>query len=275
MLPVPPAAYERPEYLLPAAAALGLALLLLLAQRWPVTSFFAPTFVLACRYYELARFEPVRRSRLLFVLVLTCTGTTALWALTHRSQGFEQPLLLALVAGTLAIALHLFTTQRRLAKSQIHGSLLHTADEDAPYWVCGGPLALLPVVLLMGCLSGLMWWRSPLLLLWGLAAVPVLAAQLRCHAWFPRLAAAWLAAWIVIELLGVFGTSGEANDDASVTFTVIAVIVAMGVYLLYSPRVRRRFVRPAAEAAEPAPAPATGQGELRQPLPLRGVRHTG
>lgn len=273
-LPVPPAAHVRPEFLAPAAIALGVSLSLLVAQRWPLTLLFAPTFVLACRYYELARFEPVRPSRLAFLLTLVGAGSCALWALTHHGSGFGQTLALVLAGATLAVALHLFTTQRRLAKSQITLGLLHAVDEDAPCWPCGGPLALLPVVLLMGCLSGLVWWRSPWMLLWGLAAVPVLAAQLRGHAWFPRLAIAWLTAWGGIEVFGAFGAGGETSDDASVSFTVLAVIVAMAVYLRNSPRVRRTFA-PVAAPAEGPLAAATATGEPQAVPVVTGARSTG
>jgi hypothetical protein len=244
--PAPSAPYERPEYLPPAAAALGLSLLLLLAQRWPLTMFFAPTFVLACRYYELARFRTVRCSRLAFLMTLACAAACALWVLTHRAPGVQQPLTLVLVGTSLALCVHLFTIQRQLAKSQITRSLLHTIDEDAPYWACGGMLAILPVVLLIGCISGLMWWRSPLILLWGLAGVVVLAAQLRCHPWFPRLAVAWLAVWLCIETLSMLNGGDDAGDDAAVSFTVLALILSMATYVLQSPRVRRTFAGTAA-----------------------------
>jgi len=272
--PAPSAPYLRPEFLAPAAAALGLSLVLLLVQRWPLTMFFAPTFVLACRYYELARFATVRPSRLAFLLILSCAAACALWVLTHRSPGVEQPLTLILVGTALAMAVHLFGTQRRLAKSQISRSLLHTVDEDAPYWACGGLLAILPVVLLIGGISGLMWWRSPLLLLWGLAGVVVLAAQLRSHPWFPRLALVWLATWFAIETFSMLASGGDdAGDDAAVSFTVLALIVAMAIYLQHSPRVRRTF-GPAALAPAENPIALDARG----PLPMhavRGVRGTG
>ncbi len=274
-LPAQPATYERPEFLVPSLAALGLSILLLLTQRWPLAMFFAPTFVIACRYYELARFPTVRRSRLAFLLILTCAAACALWALTHRAGGFEQPLTLGLAGASLAIALHLFTTQRRLTKGQITQSLLHTVDEDAPYWACGGLLALLPVLLLLGCLTGLLWWRSPLILLWGLAAIGVLAAQLHSHAWFPRLAVAWLTIWLGIEIHGAFTPGSDSSDDAIVSACVVTLILSIATYLLQSPRVRRTFRR---SAAAPSETPSALTVNARSPQPMRAVpsvRSTG
>lgn len=273
VLPARPACYERPEFLVPALATLGLGLALLLAQRWPLSMFFAPTFVVACRYYELARFATVRRSRLAFLLVFTCAVACALWALTHRGGGLEQPLTLALTGASVALACHLFAAQRRLAKGQITRSLLHSVDEDAPYWACGGLLAILPVLLLVGCISGLMWWRSPLILAWGLAAIGVLAAQVHSHPWFPRLAIGWLGTWLAIEIWGAFADGDDGGDDAAVVSgCVIALILSIGIYLLHSPRVRRTF-RDA--TATPAEVPEV---EPRTPRPMHavnGIRHTG
>jgi len=253
-----PDALERPEFVTPAIVAFGLSLVLLVAQSWPPSLFFAPALVLACRYYELAHFRPVRSSRLALLLAASVALTGALWALTHRSMGLEQPVTLALAGLTIAMAVHLSTTQRRLAASQAERSLLEALDDEAPLWSCGGLLAIVPVLLLVGFLTGLSSWRSPSILLWGLAAIGVLAAQLRGHRWFPRLAVAWLTCWIGIESVATFAVRGDAGDDALATYCVMATVLgSIATYLLCSSRVRRTFRADLHEAVDPAAATAT------------------
>lgn len=271
LLPSLPQAYERPEFAVPALAAFALALLLLLALRWPPTICFAPTLVLACRYYELARFRTVRCSRLAFLLTLVCAAACALWAFTHRS-GFEQPLTLGLALTSVALAVHLFTHQRREARLLAAQSVFVATDEDAPYWACGGLLAVMPVLLLIGCMTGLASWRSPLTLLWGLSGIVVLVAQLRSHRWFPRLATAWLMTWLGIETLGTFAAGGDARDDAIATYFVVgSALGSIATYLIWSPRVRRTFGGERnAPTENPAPTTPTPRAPVR-PAPRGAV----
>ena len=63
------ATFDRPQFALPAGAALAAALALLFAPA-PFAFFFAPALLLGCRCYELARFRAVRASRWLLLLLV-------------------------------------------------------------------------------------------------------------------------------------------------------------------------------------------------------------
>lgn len=240
------ASFERPQFVLPAAVAFASCLVFLFTDTWPSTFFLVPAAVLGCRYYELARYRAVHRSGLLFVLILLCSFASILWTMEHR-LGEILPLELALAGAWLGLGACLFFVQSRLQQGR--GShVLPYPYECEPCWAFGGFLAILPVIFLVGFGNGLVAWRSPLTMLWGLCGVALLVLQVRRHGLFPRLTLAWLVLWLFDETIGVSSsTDSDWNDGPLIAYcAVLLMVVLLGTYLEFSPRVRRTFAAPAA-----------------------------
>lgn len=249
-----PNAWVRPQFVRPAAAAACIGGGLLLAPIWPMFVFAAPMLVMACRYYELARFERVRASRWLMLLVLVCTGGAVLWTFDHDFGGMLLPLQLAVDVAFAAAGTHLWLTQRRLRSSQLRRSLTYRGDEDfEPIWVFGGMLALLPILFLIGFTTSLASWRHPAVLLWGCAGLGLLALQVHAHRWFPRLAILWLVLQIWIEARSSLQADGEGGDEGWLSGGTLVVIATLAAYLEFHPRVRGTFLRGPADDTAPVP----------------------
>lgn len=254
---LPPSGLERPEFAWPARIAFAAAVALLLAPAWPLAAFFAPAFVVGCRYHELSRFAAVRPSRWTFLLLALTVGGGTLWLVTRQASSHETPLLAAATLGAALAAAHLFAVQRRLAAAQTPTGLLLATDEDGPEWACGGLLAVLPVLFLLAfreCCAGR---SSPLTLLWGAAALPLVALQLRRDARFPTLTIAWLAAGVALELGATCTAADDTFDDALAALAAVTVAAAaLAGYLRLAPRVRATFGGAAAADDARAERPA-------------------
>ncbi len=246
----------RPEFVRPAQALFAASTLLLLLPHRPLAAFFAPAFVFGCRYHELARLPRVRCSRWAFLLALGAAIVGGLWSCAEPAAGPGRLLGLALACGALLVGAHLFAAQRRLHAEQQRGAWLDSPDDDAPRWACGGWLAILPVLFVVGLLSGLTTWRAPAALLWGLSGGLLLALQLRCHPWFPRLAAGWLVLWLALETCATFGSGTALDEESLASYAAVAVLTGtLLLRLLFGVRARDTFRGPAgAHAAAPTVA---------------------
>ncbi|MBL9075885.1 MAG: hypothetical protein JNL08_00190 [Planctomycetes bacterium] len=253
---------ERPAYAVPALAAYAASALLLSLQAWPVSLFFAPAFVVGCRYHELSRFRRVRPSRWTVLLLGTAAAGGALWVGTHPTGGGETPLLLALTLLSIGLAVHLYRAQHQFAAQQARTELLAVVDDDEPIWACGGALALLPVLFLLALANGLAAAGGPTMLLWGLATLPLLWLQLRRHRWFPTATMVWLGLGFAIELNATLTSADDLVDDALVACSGVALLNGWLIwYLRTAPRVRSTFAEVA--AARPGSVPAAARPTSR------------
>lgn len=220
---------------------------MLLAPSWPLFVAFAPTFLLGCRYLELARFAVVRPSTWLLVSIALTAGVTTTWTMQRHTDAVALLLHLALAAVLVGLGAHLWTAQRRFARDDRRQADVDGSDDDhAPLWACGGALAGLPVLFAFGFVGGVVSWRSPLLLLWGLAALPLLVLQFRCHPSLPRGAMAWLAALLAMEVASMLPQGENQGDDVFLTAAIALVVLPLIAYLEFHPRVRRTFETTAA-----------------------------
>lgn len=272
----------RPHFALFEALALGTSLLLLLAPTWPLFLGFVPMFLLACRYHELAYYSAVRRSRWLLLLVLVTASATVAWTIGHPSGPTAILVHVTFAVVLLAAGSHIWSTQQRLARAGGRHVQVDGGDEEAPLWFCGGLLAAMPTLFVLGFVSGFLSWRSPLFLAWGIAALPLLVLQLRCHPAFPRAAIAWLVAFFVMEVVLTLPASETQEDDLFVTAAIGFVVVPLAIYLEFHPRVRRTFESIAAApvddtifviedddegTADERPAAAPGSGRRGKSIP--------
>lgn len=246
-------AWVRPHFARPALAAACIGVGLMLAPVWPLFLFAPPTLVIACRYYELARFAPVRPSRWLFLLVLVAAGASILWTLDHNCHGMQLPLQLGIVGGFVAAGAHLWRTQLRLRDGQMRLALPGADDDLEPRWVFGGMLALLPILFLWGFAAALATWRNPAALLSGFAALGLLALQVHAHRWFPRLAILWLMLQLWIEARSGLPDDTASGDGELLSGINLLAVLCLSAYLEFHPRARRTFL--GAAPVDPAAAP--------------------
>lgn len=223
------------------AAALGV------GNALPTVFLVLPTFVLGCRYHELAHHRSVHRSGLLLLLIVWCVLCCGLLVLDQRTGPAVATVTVALCAVLLGLGVHLFVVQRRLQREQIaNGSQL--ASEDGPDWACGGLLAGLAGTTAYNALGVMHEWRDP----WALASAAVAGAllmmQLRCSRWFPSAAAVWFVAATGLEVVSaVRGDAPGGTAPARLVWS-LATAVLTCFYLGLAPRMRRTFPVVAAQA---------------------------
>ena len=260
------AAAQRPAYLRHAAACLAASFAFLLAPSLALAVYFAPALLLAIRYHELAQQRAVRTSTWLLGLTTVCSAASAYWAIEHHGGALELILYLALASALLAEGCHLWSSQRHHQRSSRRRARTRVYD-DQPRWACGGLLAALPVLFLLGLYGALLSWRSPLVLAWGFCAVPLLVLQLRTHPLFPKLAIAWLVAFLVIEVACTLPNGASEGDDLFLAATLVLLTAPVGLYLAFHPRVRRTFRAahaPPIADEDPDAVPATTETTRRR-----------
>ena len=248
----------RPVYVRHAVAWAIASLLFLLAPRLAMTLYFAPAVVLACRYHELAHHRTVRTSKWTFFAIALCAVISVIWMMDQHLRPLEMTLHLALATAVVCAGFHLRSTQQQLAADQEPSARVHGEDDYQPMWACGGLLAGMPVLLLLAAYGGALSWRTPLVLLWGLCALPLLVLQLRTHPAFPRLAILWLAAFFVSEVVCLPASSANSGDDLFLAAAILFFVVPLAGYLAFHPRVKQTFRRAAAPLADALAAKEPG-----------------
>lgn len=241
---------ERPVYTLHVLACIVASVLFLLPASWASSVYFVPAVVLACRYHELAWYREVRVSYWLLTLITMCAMVSVWWTIEHHTGTFELALQLAMAVTVFGAGVHLWTTQRRFADRFDR----RIDDDHRPRWAGGGFLAGMPALFVLGLYGGLVSWRTPIVLLWGLSAIPLLALQLRTHPMFPRLAIAWLLAFFGIDVICLAPNNETQGDDLFLAASILLVVLPLAGYLEFHPRVRRTFrAEPMPRTEEPAP----------------------
>lgn len=268
-LPAATQPYEREHFARPAGIAFAASVAFLLIPSTPLQFCFPPTLILACRYHELARFRAVRPSTWLVLLAVLCVAAATTWSLVHLSGGV-QLFHLTVGASLLGLVFHLCSTQRRLAAGRSRRS--RERDDDDVQWAFGGLLAGMPILFLLGAVGGVLSWRTPLVLAWGLSGLVVAALQLRRHRLFPRLAIAWLLTFLGIELIGSLYAGDAQGDEAFLAAVIVQIVVPVAAYLEFHPRVRRTFTATPSRHGEPGMATAPGNAVAHtRPARRRGA----